>query len=34
MTVADAVSHTVWCAAPPQTRADALDRRDAHLWQR
>ena len=34
MTVADAVSHTEWCAAPPLTRADALNRRDAHLWQR
>ena len=33
MTAADAVSHTEWCAAPPQTRADALNRRDAHLWQ-
>jgi len=33
MTVADAVSHPEWCATPPKTRANALNRRDAHLWK-
>jgi len=33
MTVPAAVSRPDWCATPPKTRAEALARPDAYLWQ-
>jgi len=33
VTLEAAVAHHDWCADPPQSRAEALSRHDAYLWQ-